>query len=74
MTFALVVTKALLPELWQRVRLHSTHPVKRRADLAADPIQYSPAVTRGFESSDMPISARFPHMCRWECGEGEYIL
>ncbi len=37
--------------------------MKRGADLGADPIQYSPAVTRGFESSDMPISARFPHTC-----------
>jgi hypothetical protein len=47
MTFALVVTKAPLPELWQIwARFHSTHPVKRGADLGADPIQYSPAVTR----------------------------
>jgi hypothetical protein len=63
--------KAPLPGLWQIwARLHSTHPLKRRADLGADPTQYSPAITRGFESSDMPISARFPHSVGGSGGKG----
>jgi hypothetical protein len=74
-TFALV-DKATLPELWQIwARLHSTHPVWNVGlTLGRIPSNIRPLLPGVLSLLTCPISARFPHMCRWEWGGGSTVL